>query len=265
MNGSRLWSVFLAYLLAFVAITLASLVAVVVVGGMYPDVPAEALLGGFPGLLAGAMASSTALIVTVLVVTRPLSPGALRLLPGRETGPALAVMILGVLALGQALDSFTVLARLDRQGSVVAIRKALRQAEGPELFVAVVVIGVLVGIAEEVFFRGFMQTRLAAIWRPTWAVVTTSACFGLLHLEWLHAVLAFCIGLYLGFLTELWGSTLPAVACHVINNAVFTVLTASAATLDAFWPNVGLAAACSIVFAACVVWLAWAARRVAPG
>jgi len=40
------------------------------------------------------------------------------------------------------------------------------------------------------------------------------------------------LGVYLGWLTELTGSALPAVVCHVINNALFTMLTALWGTLD---------------------------------
>jgi len=39
-------------------------------------------------------------------------------------------------------------------------------------------------------------------------VLVTSACFGILHLEWLHALLAFVLGCYLGFIVEQSGSAL---------------------------------------------------------
>lgn len=260
MNARRLWSVFLTYVLAFLVIVLASLVAIAAVRSVEPDLPDEAVLSGLPGLLAGAVASSTGLLVTVLIAVRPLDPAQLRLKPGRETGRALGVMILGVLALGQGLDSLTVAAGLGELGSLLAIRRALAGAAGPDLFSAVVVIGFFAGIAEEVFFRGFMQTRLGTIWPARWAVVVSSACFGLLHLEWLHALLAFCLGLYLGYLTELSGSALPAAACHVVNNVLFTLVAATTQPLVAFWPNVGIAAASLVLFGGCVAWL----RRSMP-
>ena len=86
-------------------------------------------------------------------------------------------------------------------------------------------------------------------------MVVASVCFGVLHLDWLHAVLAFALGLYLGWITELAGSALPAVACHVINNALFTMLTALWGTLDGFALNAGLASVSSLAFIGCVVWL----------
>ena len=256
----RLWAVLGAYLLAFATIVLFSLLAGAIVRDLYPDQPARLVFVGLPGLIAGGLASSAGLALTVALVSRPLAPATLRLLPGRETGPALAAMVVGMLALGQALDSLTMLAGLGQQGTLVAIRRALEGAVGPELFLAVLVIGVLAGTAEEVFFRCYMQTRLAERLRPAAAVALTSAAFGLLHLEWLHALLAFLLGLYLGWITELSGSALPAIASHVINNALFTLLTALFGAVEGAGANTALLAASGLVFVGCIAWL----RRTAP-
>jgi membrane protease YdiL (CAAX protease family) len=175
--------------------------------------------------------------------------------PGSETGRALAVMIGGMLALGQALDSLTMLVGLGQRGSMLAIRRALEGAVGPELFLAVVVIGFMAGAAEEVFFRGYVQTALRARWPPARAVVVTSAGFALFHLHWVHVLLAFALGLYLGFVTERAGSALPAIACHVVNNAVFTVMAALGLTVEAVLPNAVLLGASAAVVAGCLVWL----------
>ena len=244
-----------AYLLAFVSIVSFSIVAAVMVRAAFPDLSEREVFDGLPGLLAGGLASSTALVVTLLIVARPLEPARLRLLPGRETGPQLAAMIVGTLALGQALDSATVLAGLANRGAMAAIRRAIEGAAGPDLFATVVVIGVLAGSAEEVFFRGYMQTRLRERWRPAIAVAITSAAFALLHLEWIHAVLALGLGLWLGFITEQAGSALPAVVAHVINNVLFTVLTAVFGTLDDRALNMALLAGASVIFFACAYWL----------
>lgn len=254
------WPVFLVYASAFAAVVALSVVAALILQSLYPDVPAEAVLDGLPGLLAGGMASATALVLTVLIAARPLGPRELRLLPGRETGRDIGVMVIGMLALGQALDSLTMLAGLGAVGSMPAIRRALTGAAGPELGSAVVVIGMMAATAEEVFFRGYMQSRLRERWGPTLTVIATSVCFGLMHLEWLHGVLAFLLGLYLGFLTERSGSALPAVVCHVVNNVVFTLLTAFLGTVEALWPNVILLSSGAAVFVASLAWL----RRALP-
>jgi uncharacterized protein len=255
----RVWPVFVAYLIAVLAIILASFVALGLLRAANPDVPDADLLLGAGGLIAGALASSTALALTVILVSQPVEAAALRLVPGREQGLDLTAAVVGTLAIGQALDSFTMLTGFGREGSMPAIRRALTGVEGGELFAAVIVLGVLAGTAEEVFFRGYMQTRLRAVWRPAAAVGVTSAAFALLHMEWIHAAMAFVLGLYLGALTERMASALPAIVCHVVNNVVFTVATALGGTIEGRRPNMILLAVSIAVFALCVAVLA---RRV---
>jgi membrane protease YdiL (CAAX protease family) len=255
MSKSRVWPVFAAYVLAAFSIVSFSLVAAMMLRAAFPEMSEREVFEGLPGLLAGGLASSLALIVTVLSMSRPLDPVRLRLVPGRETGDQLAATILGTLALGQVLDSAAVLAGLVDRGAMAVIRRALEGAAGPELFAAVVIIGVLAGSAEEVFFRGYMQTRLRERWSPALAVLVTSVAFGLLHLEWLHAVLALALGLWLGVITERAGSALPAIASHVVNNVVFTVLTATLGTLHDRTLNMALLTGSAVIFFGCALWI----------
>ena len=169
-----LWPVVVAYLLAFVMIVFFSALAGAVVQSLYPDLDYREVLEGLPGLLAGGIASSTALLVTLLVVARPLDPARLRLRPGREGGADLGVAVVGTLALGQALDSLTVVLGLADRGGLVTIRRALEGAAGGELLLAVIVIGLFAGTAEEVFFRGFLQSRLRERWEAPGAVAAAS-------------------------------------------------------------------------------------------
>lgn len=266
MSESRVWPVLVAYVLAAFSIVSFSLVAAIMLRAAYPEMSEREVFDGLPGLLAGGTASAMALIVTLLIVSRPLDAARLRLLPGRETGDQLIAMIVGTLALGQVVDSATVLAGLANRGAMAAIRRALEGAAGPELFAAVVVIGVLAGSAEEVFFRGYMQTRLRERWGPAAAVVVTAVAFSLLHLEWIHAALALVLGLWLGLVTERAGSALPAVAAHIVNNAVFTVITATFGTLSDRTLNMTLLGGSAVIFFACALWI-WrpSTPRQSPG
>jgi len=249
--AARVLSVFLVYVVAFVTIIAFTIVAAVALRGLYPELNEADLFNGLPGLLAGGIASSLALTVTVLTVSRPLD-----LAPGHERGQDLVAIIVGTLTLGQMLDSLTMLVGLGQRGSMAMIRRALEGAGGSDLFAAVVVIGIMAGGAEEVFFRGYMQTRLREAWPPSLAVTATALAFALLHLEWLHAVLALLLGLWLGFVTEKVGSALPAVAAHIVNNTVFTLLTATLGTVEGRDLNIGLAAGSAVVFAVCATFLA---------
>jgi membrane protease YdiL (CAAX protease family) len=255
MDGRPAWPVLLVYLLAFLGIVSFTIAAAVIVRSLYPELSEREVFEGLPGLIAGGVASSLALVVTLLAVLRPFDPARLRLRPGRETGRHLALAIVGTLALGQALDSLTVLIGLGDRGSMATIRRALGGAAGPDLFLAVLVIGVLAATVEEVFFRGYMQSELSARWGPRGGVTATAVAFALLHLDWLHVALALALGLYLGFVTERAGSALPAIACHIVNNTLFTVVTATVGAVTAVRPNVILVAVGLSVFAVSVLWL----------
>ena len=258
------WRVFATYVAAVAGIFAASGMAIVTLKSMFPDTPDQALLQSLPALIAGSLASSFALIFTLLAIVQPATPAALRLLPGWESGRALAVMALGMLALGQTLDSLTWLVGFRERGSMVIVRRVLEGAVGPDLFGAVLVFGVIAGTAEELFFRGYMQTRLTEAWGPARAIVVSAACFGVLHLDisGVHMALAFAMGLYLGFVVERTGSVLPAIVCHVVNNVVYTLQTAFGGTLQDRRTNAVVAAACALLFVLC---LAWLRRASSPG
>jgi membrane protease YdiL (CAAX protease family) len=258
----RVWRVFATYVAAVAGIFATSGIAIFALKAMFPDMADQALLQSLPGLVAGSLASSTALIMTILLFVQPNTPAALRLLPGWETGRALIVMVLGMLALGQFLDSLTWIVGWGERGSMVFVRRVLESAVGPDLFGAVLVFGLVAGVSEEVFFRGFMLTRLREHWGGRRAIVATAACFGVLHVDpnGIHMVLAFVMGLYLGFVAERTGSTLPAIVCHVVNNAVYTLQTALGGTLEDRASNAVVAVSCVVLFVACLAWL----RRAAP-
>lgn len=258
----RVWRIFATYVAAVAGIFATSGIAIVALKAMFPDVADQALLQSLPGLMAGSLASSTALIMTLLVIVQPTTPASLRLLPGWETGRALVVMVLGMLALGQLLDSLTWVVGWGDRGSMVFVRRVLESAVGPDLFGAVLVFGLIAGVSEEIFFRGFMLTRLREHWGGPRAIVATAACFGVLHVDpnGIHMTLAFVMGLYLGFVAERTGSTLPAVVCHVVNNVVYTLQTALGGTLEDRLTNAALAAGCAAVLLACLAWL----RRAPP-
>jgi uncharacterized protein len=256
------WRVFGTYIAAVAGIFAASFVAIVALKSIFPDVPDQALLQSLSALLAGSLATSFALIFTLLAIVQPATPAALRLAPGWETGRALGVMVLGMLALGQAFDSLTWLAGLGQRGSIVLVRRVLEGAVGPDLFAAVICIGVIIPVSEELFFRGYMQTRLAEVWSRTRAVIVTAACFGVLHFDpsGIHIVLAFAMGLYLGFVVEHTGSVLPAIVCHVVNNILSTLQTAFGGTIHDRATNAVVALGCTLLFVLCLAWL----RRMAP-
>jgi uncharacterized protein len=259
----RAWHVFATYVAAVAAILATTGLAIETLHSLYPDIPETTVVRTLPGLLAGSLAASSGLLLTLLVVVRPLDPARLRLLPGWENGSTLLAMVLGLLALGQALDSATVLLGFNERGSLVLIRQVLERTGGPDLFAAVMVLGLGAGAAEEIFFRGYMQSRLREHWSPRAAVLATAAAFALLHVDVsaVHMVLALALGLYLGYVAEISGSALPAIVCHVVNNVVYTLQTALGFGVLGREANLLAVTLGPMLLVACVLWV----RRAAPG
>jgi membrane protease YdiL (CAAX protease family) len=216
---------FIGYAVAVAATLGTSLLAEAALVLVAPGRTSGRVLDSLAAVLVGGFASSVTLLAVAVVATRPPRRRRLRLEAGRASLPAIGVMAVGVLALGQALDSLAVVLALEPSGTLNTIRRALTGASVVMLGLAVAGLGLLAGLCEEVFFRGFMQTRLRERWPPGWAIATAALGFGVLHLDRTHATLAFLLGLYLGWVAERSGSTVPAAVCHVVNNAVSVVLT----------------------------------------
>jgi len=84
-------------------------------------------------------------------------------------------------------------------------------------------------------------------------VLVTALCFGALHMDPVHAPLAVALGVYLGYLTERAGSALPAIVCHVVNNAVYTVITALVGSFGGRELNLMLGGVGAAVFVLCLL------------
>jgi membrane protease YdiL (CAAX protease family) len=215
---------------------------------------------GLATLLVGVPASSGALIaIAVLAAGRPRRVG-LRLTPSRVLPRGIVAMVAGMLALSQVLESLVIALGLGRGPALEWVARGLASASAAGLLLAVLVIGVLAPVGEELFFRGYMLTRLREAWSAGPAILVTALAFGLMHGESVHGVLAAGIGLYLGFVVERSASVLPAVICHVANNTVSVLLSAWIGSPPGRGVNAALAVGAGLVFGGSMVWL----RRLAP-
>jgi membrane protease YdiL (CAAX protease family) len=74
------------------------------------------------------------------------------------------------------------------------------------------------GLSEELAFRGFILRGLSSRFRPLWAVTLSAFLFALLHVFPLLILMAFPVGLYLGYVVVRTGSLYPAILAHVTFN-----------------------------------------------
>lgn len=231
----RVWTVFAAFWAALAAILLLS--AAVFMG----LVSREAGLAGLgdPDVVMRIATSGTGMALSILIssgmlagvalVAAHLSPLPLRQrlrlrTEGRFDALDGLLATLGVLGLGEAMSSAAGLFDLIAGTNLALLARV--SAEMPlSSFLMVLVVGSLgAGIAEELFFRGYMQTRLSARWGKVAGVAITAAFFGLIHFDVLHAPLAAVMGLYFGWLAEARGTVVLTIVAHVGNNALSFVI-----------------------------------------
>ncbi len=81
-------------------------------------------------------------------------------------------------------------------------------------------IGGMPAICEELLFRGYLQNRLTRRLPPITGIVIASAVFAIFHMDPVHIVAVFPIGLWMGWLSFRSGSLYPAMIAHLVNNVL---------------------------------------------
>ncbi len=81
-------------------------------------------------------------------------------------------------------------------------------------------LAVVVPIGEEVFFRGLVYGGLRLKWGVVVGVLASALFFAAVHVQVVHALPIFALGLLLAVLYERTGSLLPGMVAHGINNVI---------------------------------------------
>lgn len=139
-----------------------------------------------------------------------------------------AVAIVALLALGEALSALIALSGLGAHGTLGMLNTLMARVEPAELALSVLVLALLGGSAEELFFRGVLQQKLVGALGRWEGIAATSVLFGLIHFDLVQSPAAMLMGLYFGWLADRTGSIAPGIAAHVVNNAVAVLLPAIA-------------------------------------
>lgn len=93
------------------------------------------------------------------------------------------------------------------------------------LIVNLLIVGVMAGIAEELFFRGALQRVLQSCHIPAVAAVwITAVIFSAVHMQFFGFVPRLLLGAFFGYLLLWSGSVWLPVAAHVFNNCMFVIL-----------------------------------------
>ena len=275
------WPVFVAYVVSFLLVLFASIALVLGVAALQTRGEGPAALSAAAlkfalspyGILSAAVVSEGTFlgvaVVTAALLGRDLR-AQLRVGPSRATPVGFAAAIVGTVALSLAAGAATELLPFRPPGGTMEqIASSLAHASAPLFVLAVVILGVAPGIAEETFFRGFMQTRLAARLGRWPGIVIAASLFGLVHLDPLQSPLAFLLGLYLGWGAERLGSIRPSVVAHAANNALFVAVACvrdGAGVEKNAREDAALVAGAGVVFILCAVTMhsRFAVRDPAP-
>jgi uncharacterized protein len=145
----------------------------------------------------------------------------------------LAATMIGVFALQQMLQTYMIVQDSiplppELQKLVTAVRAQLEEmmnllvgARSPLEFLGVVgVVALVPAVAEELLFRGLIQTNLELQLGGRWGAVLTGVIFGLSHLNPFDVVPLVVLGVYLGFVVYRSGSIINSMSVHFFNNFI---------------------------------------------
>lgn len=267
----RVWTAFLALAVYLVGgLVAAGIVAAFVLlpvarqHGAAPD--PEQVTAAFlsPPILLASVLVQLALAVGISLAAASLSrerlAARLALRRAAVGAGALALASLGLLLTGAALQELVRLLGIPLTGTLAQVERVMRALSPAEVAVALAVGGVLVPIGEELFFRGYVQSRLCRRWGTWPGIACTATFFALAHFDLLHSASALVAGLYLGWLAQRTGSTVPGMVVHSVNNLV--AIATAWAFADPDLPRATHAALLAAYLAGAVAVIAWLARRL---
>ena len=155
---------------------------------------------------------------------------------------AAATLCLGF-GLGAIYETLNKFIELPHSQTLEPLNKMMSELRNGPLVAAVLIIGFLPAICEELLCRGYIQTRLRQRWGIWPAILITSILFAILHMDLVQGILVLFLGLYLGYVTEKSGSIRPSMICHAANTAAATLMAAGvsyfAGPIAATQPAVG--------------------------
>jgi len=109
------------------------------------------------------------------------------------------------------------------QESLVAMSNLLTMNTPTDLFVNLILIGIIPGIGEELLFRGIIQKEIFIRWqRPHLAIWVTAIIFSAFHFQVTGFLPKMMIGVILGYAYYYSGSLILPMIVHALNNSVAT-------------------------------------------
>ncbi|MGM9859907.1 MAG: lysostaphin resistance A-like protein [Muribaculaceae bacterium] len=135
----------------------------------------------------------------------------------------------------------------------------------PNLVMSLLIVSILAGFSEELFFRGALQRLLQSLRiSPAAAVWIAAAIFSAIHMQFFGFVPRMLLGAFFGYLLLWSGSVWVPIIAHAFNNAMFIILRYVTGEGDVHVGGEGagveVAAAISAVLTAVCLYIMWRAR-----
>ncbi|MDR0589861.1 MAG: CPBP family intramembrane metalloprotease [Spirochaetaceae bacterium] len=104
------------------------------------------------------------------------------------------------------------------------LRDVFEDLMANQLFIfAIIVMGIIPGFMEELFFRGLILDGLNRNYSPGKAVIISALLFGIIHLNPWQFYGGFIIGLFSAWICIKTNSTLLSIYIHFFNNTLYTI------------------------------------------
>jgi membrane protease YdiL (CAAX protease family) len=177
-----------------------------------------------PSVMLASAAATQAMLLLTALCSGLLSPkriiSRLRIGPSALSPFGYIVAVVGALAVSFCFSLLISVLHFRESGVLKALGDVFKKLTPTELVFAIGIVGILPGLAEELLFRGYAQTRLVERMGRWPGIFVAAALFGLMHADRLQSPFAFAFGIYLGYIAEKAGSIRPTMVCHAVNNSL---------------------------------------------
>ncbi len=138
---------------------------------------------------------------------------------------AFLVHLNSLLALPEALSGLEIWMQ-EMEDQLLELTKFLTDFQTiPELLTGILVIGILAGIGEEMFFRGLIQPKMKLYLGSAHAGVwVTAIIFSAIHLQFYGFLPRMFLGVMFGYLYHYSGSLTYPILAHILNNSITVIL-----------------------------------------
>jgi membrane protease YdiL (CAAX protease family) len=104
------------------------------------------------------------------------------------------------------------------------LERMLREYDSRLLPMLFLLVAALPGLAEELLYRGYLQSRLLRAWPARIAILLSAVMFGIAHIDPFHALTVIPLGIWLGIVSWKADSLGPAILGHMTNNGLALLL-----------------------------------------